>query len=66
MSTYNFIKVISEDECMGDSLDQKINPNFKNLDTGLSTLIQTLTSIGAPGTNYNSLSTIFINLSSLL
>lgn len=57
-----------------------INGNFYNLDTGLSaisaeniifknsynTLIQTISGLAAPGTNYNSLSTTFLSLSTLI
>jgi hypothetical protein len=64
MSTHKFIKVISEDECMGDSLEQKINPNFKNLDNGLTTLIQTLTGLNT--TSLTTLKTTLESLSSIL
>lgn len=57
-----------------------INGNFYNLDTKLvtvssenillkaryNTLISTLSGLGAPGTNYNSLSTTFLTLSTLV
>lgn len=76
---YSFIQnTIDENQCIGDSLDI-INTNYTNLDTALATasaqnvllvskyntLVQTLTSVGAPGTNYNSLSTVFLTLSTL-
>jgi hypothetical protein len=72
MSTRKYTTIISEDECIGDSLDT-INSNFANLDTTSSsisaqfnTLIQTLTGFAPTGTDYTSLSTQFINLSSLI
>jgi hypothetical protein len=70
---------IKENEYIGDSL-VTINSNYANLDTNLvvvkaenislktnyNTLIQALTSVGAPNTTYNSLSTIFQTLSTLI
>ena len=70
---------ISDNECIGDSL-ATINTNFVNLDTGVvavsaqniilkvnyNSLIRSLSGLGAPGTNYNSLSSTFISLSSLV
>lgn len=76
---YSFIQnTIDENLCMGDTLPT-INANYVNLDTGLAavsalnttlkanynSLIRSLSSLGAPGTNYNSLSSTFISLSSL-
>ena len=74
-----YTTVISENEYIGDSL-VTINTNYANLDTGLvsvsaentvlkaryNTLIRNLSGIGAPGTNYNSLSTTFLSLSTLI
>lgn len=74
-----FTTVINENEYIGDSL-VTINTNYENLDTNLAsvsaenivlktrynTLIQNLTGLGAPGTEYNSLSTTFITLSTLI
>lgn len=77
---YSFIQnTINENLCMGDTLPT-INTNYVNLDTGLATLsaqhvalktkyntlVRTLTGIGSPGTTYNSLSTTFQTLSTLL
>jgi hypothetical protein len=70
---------IYDNEYIGDSL-ATININYANLDTGLSsvsaenillkdrynTLIQNLSGIGAPGTDYTSLSTSFLSLSALI
>lgn len=63
---------INENEYIGDSL-VTINSNFNSLDTSsqdinnaFNTLIQTLTGVGATGTAYNSLSTTFRSLSSLI
>lgn len=70
---------IYDNEYIGDSL-ATININYANLDTGLSsvsaenillkdrynTLIQNLSGLGAPGTNYTSLSTSFLSLSALI
>ena len=70
---------IYDNEYIGDSL-ATININYANLDTGLSsvsaenillkdrynTLIQNLSGIGAPGTDYTSLSTTFLSLSTLI
>jgi hypothetical protein len=77
--SYPFITIINEDTCIGDSLPY-INENYINLSTGLTavsaqdtflkqrfnTLIQTLTSFATLGTTYNTLSTSFRGLSSLL
>jgi len=74
-----FIQTINETECMGDSLP-KINTNYTNLDTNLAslssqhltlkarynTLVRSLTGVGAPGTTYNSLSSVFQTLSALV
>jgi len=74
-----FTTVINENEYIGDSL-VTINTNYENLDTNLAsvsaenivlktrynTLIQNLTGLGVPGTEYNSLSTTFITLSTLI
>jgi len=72
----SYTQNISENECMGDSLS-KINNNFTNLDTGVTTLstslvneyntlIRALTAVGSPGTTYESLSTIFKDLSAYI
>jgi len=77
---YSFIEnEIDQNLCMGDTLPT-INQNYVNLDTGLAaasaqnilfksqlnTLIQTLTGFAANGTTYNTLSTSFRSLSSLI
>jgi len=70
---------IYDNEYIGDSL-ATININYANLDTGLlsvsaenillkgryNSLIQSLSGLGAPGTNYTSLSTSFLSLSALI
>lgn len=63
---------INENEYIGDSL-VTINTGFNNLDIScqninknFNTLINALTSVGSPGTDYTSLSSIFISLSSLV
>jgi hypothetical protein len=78
--TYSFIdNEIDENDCIGDSLPL-INRNYVLLDNGLSelsaqhtllktqynTLIQSITSIGSLETDYTSLSTAFLSLSSLI
>lgn len=78
---YSFITgLVDENKCMGDTLIETINPNFASLDTGIAaasaqniflktrynTLVRSLTSIGSPGTNYNSLSSTFLSLSALI
>lgn len=74
-----YTTVISENEYIGDSL-VTINTNYANLDTSLAsvsaenivlksrynTLIQNLSGLGAPGTDYTSLSTTFLGLTSLV
>lgn len=74
-----YTTVISENEYIGDSL-VTINTNYANLDTSLAsvsaenivlksrynTLIQNLSGLGAPGTDYTSLSTTFLALSTLI
>lgn len=76
---YYIQNTILESECIGDSLSV-INNNYINLDTALAatsaqnlvlktalnTLIRSLTSVGANGTTYNSLSTTFRGLSSFI
>lgn len=77
---YTFIQgIIDENQCIGDSLD-RINNNYTNLDTGLATasaqnitlinkyntLVRSLTSVGAVGTDYTSLSAIFQSLQTLI
>lgn len=75
-SNYN---PIDENLCIGDTL-QYFNNNYQTLDTVVwslstqnavyktqyNTLIQTLTGFATAGTDYTSLSTVFINLSSLI
>jgi hypothetical protein len=70
---------IYDNEYIGDSL-ATININYANLDTGLlsvsaenillkgryNSLIQNLSGLGAPGTDYTSLSTSFLSLSALI
>jgi hypothetical protein len=79
MAVYTFVTEINEDQCMGDTLPT-INSNYVNLNNAIlavsasnillknqhNTLIQTLTGIGAVGTTYNSLSTTFLTLSTLI
>ena len=74
-----FTTEIYDNEYIGDSL-VTINTNYANLDTSLAsvsaenivlkarynTLIQNLSGLGAPGTNYTSLSTSFLSLSALV
>jgi hypothetical protein len=43
--TYVFTQNIPEDECMGDSLNLRINPNFLQLDTAVQTLSTNLQSL---------------------
>jgi hypothetical protein len=67
-----FTTEIYDNEYIGDSL-VTINNSFNALDTScqtinsnFNTLISILTAVGAPGTNYNSLSTSFLSLSALI
>lgn len=67
-----FTTEIYDNEYIGDSL-VTINNNFNNLDTSsqtinsnFNTLISILTAVGAPGTNYTSLSANFLSLSALV
>lgn len=46
MATCNNVQLIFDSECVGESLN-KINTNFKNLDTGLCTTSQNLDSLDA-------------------
>lgn len=76
---YYIQNTIQESECIGDSLTV-INNNYVNLDTALATtsaqnltlkaafntLVRSLTSVGSPGTTYNSLSTVFQGLSAFV
>ncbi len=67
-----FTTEIYDNEYIGDSL-VTINNNFNALDNSsqtinnnFNTLISILTAVGAPGTNYTSLSTSFLSLSALV
>jgi len=53
MSDYNYITLIDENDCIGDSLDT-INLNYKNLDVGLTIQTAAITPLSAPeGMYYN-------------